>query len=139
MEGFSEVLAKETAPLGIKVTIAEPGAFRTDWAGSSMTIAEIREEYQPTVGAFVELRRTHNGTQRGDAAKAAQVILQVAEMEEPPLRLLLGSDAVYVAGVVAAQRAAEDERWKALSVSRDFEDTPGVEESMGRLVMGLRR
>src|SRR5713101_7605037 len=109
--GFSEVLSKEVGPLGIRVTVVEPGGMRTDWAGSSMRIEEIRSEYQPTVGARSKHFR----------AKVDQAILRVTSEEEPPVRLLLGSDAVFLAGVNAAARAEEDARWKALSLSTDFD------------------
>ncbi|HMF74636.1 MAG TPA: oxidoreductase [Bryobacteraceae bacterium] len=138
VEGFSEVLAKEVQPFGIKVTIVEPGGFRTDW-GSSMTIAEIREEYKPTFAALIEWRRSNQGKERGDPAKAAQVILQIAGMEEPPLRLLLGSDAVYLAGLAAEQRAASDEKWKSISLSTDFEDTGASEAKLAELVRMARK
>ena len=121
VEGFSEVLAKEVGPLGIKTTIVEPGGFRTDWAGSSMTIAELREEYKPTVGALAEYIRARTGKENGDPAKAVQVILQIAGLSEPPRRLLLGSDAVRRAAAVTAERTAEDEKWKQLSLSTDFD------------------
>lgn len=119
--GFSEVLAKEVGALGIRVTIVEPGGMRTDWAGSSMRVDEIRGDYQATVGGFVEAVRKHGDAGRGDPAKAAQAILRIASEKEPPLRLLLGSDAVFLAGVVAAARAEEDVRWKAISMSTDFD------------------
>jgi NAD(P)-dependent dehydrogenase (short-subunit alcohol dehydrogenase family) len=134
VEGFSEVLSKEVGPLGIKVTIVEPGGFRTDWAGSSMQIAAIRDVYKATVGAHAAHARASSGKQQGDPTKAAQVILQVAEMAEPPLRLLLGSDAVYLAGLVAAQRSAEDERWKSLSLSTDYEGTEDPAKRLAHLV-----
>jgi NAD(P)-dependent dehydrogenase (short-subunit alcohol dehydrogenase family) len=129
VEGFSEVLSKEVGPLGIKVTIIEPGGFRTDWAGSSMEIADIREEYKPTVGAAATRVRNSSGSQPGDPAKGAQAILHVAEVPEPPLRLLLGSAAVHLAGVNAAQRSAEDEKWKDLSLSTDFDASIDAAES----------
>jgi NAD(P)-dependent dehydrogenase (short-subunit alcohol dehydrogenase family) len=121
IEGFSEVLARETGPLGIRVTIVEPGGIRTDWAGSSMHVDEVRDDYRPTVGAFMEnARKSHDGA-RGDPARMAQAILRVAELPDPPLRLLLGSDASYLAELVAEERAAEDAKWRSLSVSTDFE------------------
>jgi NAD(P)-dependent dehydrogenase (short-subunit alcohol dehydrogenase family) len=120
VEGFSEALAQEVEPLGIKVTIVEPGGFRTDWAGSSMAIAPIGEDYQSTVGAKAAYARTNTGGERGDPARAAQAILRVVAHERPPLRLLLGSDAVFVAESVAARRAREDAAWKELSLSTDF-------------------
>jgi NAD(P)-dependent dehydrogenase (short-subunit alcohol dehydrogenase family) len=135
VEGFSEVLSKEGASLGIKVTIVEPGGFRTDWAGSSMQIAEIREEYKATVGNHAMHARQSSGKQQGDPDKAAQAILQIAQLPEPPLRLLLGSDAVYLAGIIAAARSAEDEKWKSLSLSTDFAGTPDVAERLGKLAL----
>ncbi|WP_164018485.1 oxidoreductase [Pyxidicoccus trucidator] len=121
VEGFSEVLAKEVAPLGIRVTIIEPGGFRTDWAGASMRVDTVSDAYKPTVGAFMENVRKHADAIRGDPAKAARAILQLASEPQPPLRLLLGSDAVFLAEVVAAQRAEEDARWKTLSQSTDYD------------------
>ncbi len=120
VEGFSEVLFKEVSPLGIKVTIVEPGGVRTDWAGSSMKIVEPSAGYQAAIGPMLEYRRTLVGKETGDPARCAQAILQIAAIEAPPLRLLLGSDAVYLAGLTGAQRAEEDERWKHLSLSTDF-------------------
>jgi NAD(P)-dependent dehydrogenase (short-subunit alcohol dehydrogenase family) len=121
VEGFSEALSNEVGPLGIRVTIVEPGGFRTDWAGSSMRIDQIREEYQATVGSFAQAFRKNADAARGDPAKAAQAVLRIASEKEPPLRLLLGTDAVFLAGVVASTRMAEDAKWKALSVSTDFD------------------
>src|ERR1700678_1763522 len=92
VEGFSEVLSREVAPLGIKITIVEPGGFRTDFAGSSTELREGRAEYDSTVGATVRFQRNYNGKQPGDPAKAAAALLKLVSMAEPPLRLLLGSD-----------------------------------------------
>jgi NAD(P)-dependent dehydrogenase (short-subunit alcohol dehydrogenase family) len=93
VEGFSEVLSREVAPLGIKVTIVEPGGFRTDFAGSSTRLSEGHPEYDSTVGATARFQRDYNGKQPGDPKKAAQAIVQLAQEQKPPLRLLLGSDA----------------------------------------------
>jgi NAD(P)-dependent dehydrogenase (short-subunit alcohol dehydrogenase family) len=117
VEGFSGVLAKEVAPLGIDVTIVEPGGFSTDWSGDSMTIHDISEAYQPSVGAFSEHRKT--ATAAGDPVKAAQAILTIAEVDEPPLRLLLGSDAFAVAREADEAKIANDEKWKELTLSTD--------------------
>jgi NAD(P)-dependent dehydrogenase (short-subunit alcohol dehydrogenase family) len=128
VEGFSEVLSLETRPLGIRVTIVEPGGFRTDWAGASMRIDPVQSDYEQTVAAFSRNVRQHPA--HGDPAKAAQAILEVAEMPDPPRRLLLGTDALFLARVVNAERTAEDEKWKALSASTDvdgvgdFADSP---------------
>jgi NAD(P)-dependent dehydrogenase (short-subunit alcohol dehydrogenase family) len=121
VEGFSEVLSKEVGPLGIRVTIVEPGGMRTDWAGSSMHIDEIRDDYKATVGGFAQMARGNAGAGQSDPAKAAQAILRIASEKEPPLRLLLGSDAVFLAGVVVSARVAEDAKWKALSMSTDYD------------------
>jgi NAD(P)-dependent dehydrogenase (short-subunit alcohol dehydrogenase family) len=121
VEGFSEVLAKETAPLGIRVTIIEPGGFRTDFAGSSTTMRPARPEYEPTIGAAVRFQRDYNGAQPGDPGKAAAVILQVASLDEPPLRLLLGSDAVRFVEQADLARIESDRKWRDVSVSTDFD------------------
>jgi NAD(P)-dependent dehydrogenase (short-subunit alcohol dehydrogenase family) len=121
MEGFSGVLQKEVAPLGIHVTLIEPGGFRTDWAGSSMTVHEIRDDYRPTVAMLAERRGT--GTMAlGDPSKAAQAILRISEVEAPPLRLLLGSDAYALARAADEARIASDEEWKELTLSTDADD-----------------
>src|SRR5882724_3249657 len=76
VEGFSEALANEVRPLGIRVTIVEPGGMRTDWAGASMHIDEIGKDYQGTIGRYVEMRRDLAGAAQGDPAKVAQAVLQ---------------------------------------------------------------
>jgi NAD(P)-dependent dehydrogenase (short-subunit alcohol dehydrogenase family) len=124
VEGFSSVLAQEVAPLGIHVTLVEPGGFRTDWAGASMTVHEIREEYRPTVGRRVErLRRGIPAL--GDPRKGAQAILQLAALPEPPLRLLLGRDAYVLVRASDEAKIASDERWKELTFSTDADDASG--------------
>lgn len=120
IEGFSEVLAKEVGPLGVKVTIIEPGAFRTDFAGSSTTISAGRPEYDSTVGRMARFQRDLNGAQPGDPVKAAAVIAYIAGLDEPPLRLLLGSDAVHSAEQSDSARIGADKKWRELSVSTDF-------------------
>jgi NAD(P)-dependent dehydrogenase (short-subunit alcohol dehydrogenase family) len=121
VEGFSEVLSREVAPLGIKVTIVEPGGFRTDFAGSSTTLSEGRPEYDSTVGKTARFQRDYNGKQPGDPKKAAQAIIQLTREQNPPLRLLLGSDAYNGAEKNDLARLEEARRWKELSVSTDFE------------------
>jgi NAD(P)-dependent dehydrogenase (short-subunit alcohol dehydrogenase family) len=127
--GFSGVLAREVAPLGIRVTVVEPGGMRTDWAGSSMRVANIRPDYKPTVGAYAQAMLAHFGDGQSDPAKVAQAILRVASLETPPGRLLLGSDAVFLAGVQAAARAEEDAKWRELSVSTDYDGLPDFAET----------
>jgi NAD(P)-dependent dehydrogenase (short-subunit alcohol dehydrogenase family) len=120
VEGFSEVLANEVKPLGIKVTIIEPGGFRTDWGGSSMRILPLREEYDETVGAMNRYRESSVATWLGDPARAAKIIVGLVRLDEPPLRLLLGASAVESAEKASQARAEEAEKWAAVSRSADF-------------------
>ena len=120
VEGFSEVLSREVAPLGINVTIVEPGGFRTDFAGSSTKLSEGHPEYDSTVGATARFQRDYNGKQPGDPKKAAQVIVQLTKEDKPPLRLLLGSDAYNGAEKNDLARLEEARKWKELSLSTDF-------------------
>jgi NAD(P)-dependent dehydrogenase (short-subunit alcohol dehydrogenase family) len=120
VEGFSEVLNAEVKPLGIKVTIVEPGAFRTDWGGSSMTIHEVSPDYEQTVGTMNSFRRDSEGTQQGDPARAARILIGIVNHPEPPLRLLLGAGAVAAAQQASEARAAEAAQWADVSRSADF-------------------
>ena len=120
VEGFSEVLAKEVSSFGIKVTILEPGGFRTGFASDPASTLLIRDEYQSVVGVAARFQAKYDGKQPGDPAKAAQVLLQLASMEHPPLRLLLGGDAVQAAEQADEVRRASDLHWTDLSRSTDF-------------------
>ncbi|TDC38774.1 SDR family NAD(P)-dependent oxidoreductase [Micromonospora sp. 15K316] len=120
--GFSEVLAKEVASFGIKVTVAEPGGMRTNWAGSSMTMHPISDPYKPVIEPTVARMRAANGRQPGDPARVAQVIMDITEAPDPPLRLLLGSDAVAVARAAAENLAASDAKWRAVSESVGYDE-----------------
>jgi len=120
VEGFSESLYREVGPLGVRVTIIEPGGFRTDFAGSSTELREGRPEYESTVGVSVRFQRNYNGRQPGDPAKAAAALLHIASLPEPPLRLLLGSDCYAAAEKSAVEKLESDRRWKELSVSTDY-------------------
>jgi len=117
--GFSEVLAREVAPLGIRVTCVEPGGMRTDMFGVAMLAHPIAPDYAATVEAVIRATFGRPEGARGDPAKVAQAILRLAAEDQPPVRLLLGSDAVHAAAAAAAERAADDARWTALSVSTD--------------------
>ena len=125
VEGFSEVLAQEMALVGVKVTIVEPGGFRTDFAGASTTLNAGRPEYDAVVGATARRQAQYDGKQPGDPRRAARVLLEVAAMDEPPLRLPLGSDAVAAISAADRRRLAELEHWGSLSASTDFDD-PGL-------------
>jgi NAD(P)-dependent dehydrogenase (short-subunit alcohol dehydrogenase family) len=120
VEGFSEVLNAEVKPLGIRVTIIEPGAFRTDWGGASMRRIPVGEAYEETVGAMNRYRESTVDTWPGDPARAAKIITQIVELDEPPLRLLLGAGAVQSAQQASEARAAEARTWAAVSRSADF-------------------
>jgi NAD(P)-dependent dehydrogenase (short-subunit alcohol dehydrogenase family) len=120
VEGFSESLAKEVAPLGIRVTIVEPGGFRTDFAGASTDLRPGRPEYDATVGATARFQRDYNGKQPGDPKRAADALLRLVSMQDPPLRLVLGSDAYYAAEKNDLAKIESGRSWKELSVSTDF-------------------
>ncbi len=122
VEGFSGVLANELKPLGVAVTIVEPGGFRTDWSGSSMAIVEPSAPYEPTVGMLRDLLRKGNMVSVGDPAKAASVILEVADLDEPPLRLPLGSDAVQLIRAADQAKIAQIDAWQHLSLKTDADD-----------------
>ena len=122
VEGFSEVLSREVAPLGIKVTLIEPGGFRTDWGGSSMVYTEPGEDYRSTIQDMLDYHH-QAGNEPGDPAKAAQAIITIVNEENPPLRLLLGKDAVQLARRIDQAKLAETERWEKLSSSTDFDDS----------------
>src|SRR5260370_35566775 len=98
-------MATEMAPLGVKVTVIEPGGFRTDFAGSSTKIQEVRAEYNSTVGKAARFQVEYNGKHPEDPAKSAQIILKVAETKEPPRRLLLGTDADGALTKAASRKA----------------------------------
>jgi NAD(P)-dependent dehydrogenase (short-subunit alcohol dehydrogenase family) len=120
IEGFSESLAREMALFGVHVTIVEPGGFRTGFAQSAHATGEGRAEYDAVVGAAVRMQRDYDGRQPGDPAKAAAVVLKLVDMDSPPLRIALGSDAVNAIAATDRQRLDELERWRALSVSTDY-------------------
>jgi NAD(P)-dependent dehydrogenase (short-subunit alcohol dehydrogenase family) len=120
VEGFSEVLAQEMALVGVRVTIVEPGGFRTDFAGASTNIAAGHPDYDAVVGKAARMQQAYDGKQPGDPKRGAEAILTIVGAEQPPLRLPLGSDAV--AALERSDRARLDElaAWRALSVSTDF-------------------
>jgi NAD(P)-dependent dehydrogenase (short-subunit alcohol dehydrogenase family) len=123
VEGFSETLAKEVGPLGVKVTIVEPGGFRTDFAGSSTELREGRPEYDATVGKTARFQRDYDGKQPGDPARAAAALLKLASVEEPPLRIVLGIDAFNAAEANDLAKIELGRKWKDLSYATDFVKT----------------
>lgn len=122
LEGVSESLALEVAPLGIHVTIVEPGRFRTDFAGSSMARSTPMPWYDTTAGQARRARAASAGRQPGDPRRAAEAILQAVASPRPPLRLALGPDAVELIRTSLESRLRELERWEQLSKSTDFTD-----------------
>ncbi|MHC9292876.1 SDR family NAD(P)-dependent oxidoreductase [Mycobacterium sp. LTG2003] len=125
--GFSSVLAQEVGPLGITVTVLEPGGMRTDWAGSSMEIAPIRPEYAETVGAMAARHSSGDATAASDPVKVARLVLDVVGLEDPPLRLLVGADAYKYATAAGRDLLASDEKWQALSESTTADDASAAQ------------
>lgn len=120
--GFTEVLAQEVTPLGIKVISLEPGGMRTDWgdiAGSRLP--ELLADYQPTVGRLAEMLAAYVGKAAGDPAKVAQVVLGIAAHDNPPAHLLLGSDALHYFGAAEAVRNSDAAAWRAVSLATDVD------------------
>ncbi len=122
LKGVSEALHGEVGPLGIKVTIVEPGPFRTDFIGRSLDRAEHNlDEYQQTVGKFLQFLDKIEGTQPGDPDKAAQVLIQVVNSDNPPLRLVLGKYAYSKFRKKIESLTAELDAWEQIAASTDFE------------------
>lgn len=122
IEGMSGSLRGELAPLGISVTIVEPGAFRTDFAGRSLVqSATLIDDYAATAGRRRKENDTMHGNQPGDPAKAGDAIIAAVESPEPPAFLLLGPDALAAYHYAADARAAEIEKWERLTSGTDFD------------------
>jgi len=122
VEGLSEALAIELAPLGIKVTVVEPGFFRTDFLDDqSLLKTETRiEDYAETVGAMRDFAAGANHAQPGDPAKLATAMIELVNAKNPPVRLPLGSDTVARVAEKNAQVAQETAQWHRLAFSTDF-------------------
>lgn len=121
LSGFSEALAKEVVSLGIRVTCVEPGGFRTDWAGTSMSYAQKIEGYD-----IVNQRADFFGSGKfipmGDPDKAAKVMIDLVDHPEPPVHLVLGSEAVALLKQADEIRNAEFEKWMPVSISTDHDE-----------------
>lgn len=125
LEGLSEALAQEAAHLGIKVTIIEPGPFRTDWAGPSlMTPHKMINDYADTAHKTIQTLNGYSGKQPGDPQKAARAMILVVESVNPPMRLPLGEMAVGRIRQKLAAMTAELDTWEIVSLDTSF--APGT-------------
>ena len=127
--GFSDSLAMEVAPFGVKVCTLEPGGIRTNWARRARgNPPDLLPEYEATIGPILKLLQTLEGRQEGDPRKIADVILQLANSEEVPMRLVLGVDAEKRVQRAEAARASEAEKWRSLTVSTVYPDAEAIPE-----------
>jgi len=122
LSGFSEALAKEIAPLGIYLTCVEPGGFRTDWAGASMTYAPFVEGYETTVEQRKALFTSGKFVPVGDPDKAANVMVKLVDSPNPPVHLVLGSEAIGMLKNADEARREEMEKWMPVSLSTDHDE-----------------
>jgi NAD(P)-dependent dehydrogenase (short-subunit alcohol dehydrogenase family) len=121
--GFSDALAMEVAPFGVKICTLEPGGIRTNWARRARQDApDVLPDYEASVGAMLKVLRGLEGRTESDPRKIADVILQLANSDEVPVRLILGVDAEKRVRQAEAARASEAEKWRHLTVSTVFED-----------------
>jgi NAD(P)-dependent dehydrogenase (short-subunit alcohol dehydrogenase family) len=121
--GFSDSLAMEVGAFGVKVCTLEPGGIRTNWLRrASQNAPELLPEYEATVGSFTKILRGLEGHAEGDPRKIADVIVQLANSEDVPTRLILGVDAEQRVQKAEAARASEAEKFRHLTHSTVFED-----------------
>jgi NAD(P)-dependent dehydrogenase (short-subunit alcohol dehydrogenase family) len=131
--GFSDSLALEVAAFGVKICTLEPGGIRTNWARRAReNTPELLPEYEASVGAIMKILRGHEVRSEGDPRKIAEVVVQLANSEEVPLRLILGVDAEKRVQQAEAARASEAAKWRHLTVSTVFEDAESVPELPNR-------
>jgi NAD(P)-dependent dehydrogenase (short-subunit alcohol dehydrogenase family) len=124
LEGLSETLAKEMAPFGIGVTVVEPGAFRTDFRGRSLRQSNIRlPEFADTLGKQRDALLSAHGKQQNDPVKGAVAIIEAIKAKNPPLHLLLGTDALDLARKQLAAMAKDFDEWETLTRSTAFDET----------------
>ena len=121
VEGLSGSLALEVAPLGIKVTLVEPGPFRTDFAGRSIGMSQIEiADYTETAGVRRKQTAARSGKQQGDPVRAAQAMIDVVASPNPPLHLLLGAPALDLARKGLVAKAADFDAWEKTTLGADY-------------------
>jgi NAD(P)-dependent dehydrogenase (short-subunit alcohol dehydrogenase family) len=120
VDGFSRVLAVETAPFGVRVMVVEPSGFATDWAGSSMTYHHIPADYDATIGEMHRRMRSNPAGPAGDPVRAAQIIVQAVKRDNLPSHLLLGVNAVDMSLDYSRRQIDEASEWEKVSRSADF-------------------
>ena len=123
LEAWSEALRDEAAPHGIKVTIVEPGNFRTEFAGdANMRPARQLNEYRPTIAPIEQFLYGQAGRQPGDPVKAAGLMIAAVEAAKPPLRLMLGADAYELWDRTVAARTADLDAWRGRGEATAYPD-----------------
>ncbi|MGF9562947.1 oxidoreductase [Neorhizobium sp. JUb45] len=121
VEGFSDSLAAETAPLGIHVTCVAPGPFRTDWAGRSLKQTPVKiAEYEETAGARMKTTAGYSGQQPGDPVRAGEAMIAATQSDKPPRHLVLGKFAFEGVTSKLKERLAQVESLKGASLGADF-------------------
>ena len=137
--GFSEALAKEVSSLGIHVTCVEPGGFRTDWAGASMSYAPKIEGYEETVDKRYDFFKSGKFVPMGDPDKAAKAMINLIDSAEPPVHLVLGSEAINILKMADEQRKEEMEKWLPVSLSTDHDEaTNFLDTEAGKTIMNIK-
>ncbi|MEP0925567.1 oxidoreductase [Leptolyngbya sp. ST-U4] len=129
LEAIFEALAQEVKPLGIKVTIIEPGSSRTNFSSRALsTLSHQINDYAQTSGKIVQRLQERDGKQPNDPAKAAAAMIRVVESDNPPLRLALGEDSVSLITQKLESMKAELEAWKDVSMNTAFEEVKASAE-----------
>ena len=131
--GFSDALATEVAPFGVKICTLEPGGIRTNWARrAGQNAPDLLPEYEASVGPILKLLQSIEGREEGDPRKIADVIVQLANSDDVPLRLILGVNAEKWVQQAETARANEAEKWRHLTVSTVFEDAESLPELLNQ-------
>ena len=121
VSGFTESLAKEVAPFGVKAVSIEPGSIRTNWTRVARgQVPALLQEYEPTIGMIMKLTEHVAGNEPGDPMKVAQVLFDLSRRDDVPEHLILGSDAVARVAQAETERSEEAEKWIVTSLSTDL-------------------